>query len=82
MALEICIYLAIAFGVLILCITMLEKEPNFEDNYIILKRENVKIKVIIETEGLNEEDTKRLGWIVRKGKYQDIYDIVDDFEVK
>ena len=82
MALEICIYLAIAFGVLILCITMLEKDGLIEDNYIIVKRDNAKVKVTVETEGLNEEDSKRIGWIVRKGKFQDIYDVVNDYEVK
>lgn len=81
MVLEICIYLAIAFGILILCITMLEKDNYIEDNYVILKRENAKVKVIIQTEGLNEEDTKRIGWIVRKGRFQDIYDVANDFEL-
>ena len=60
---------------------MLEKDPPLEDNYIILKRENAKIKVIVETEGLNEEDSKRIGWIIRKGKYQDIYDVANNYEI-
>lgn len=81
MVLEICIYLAIAFGILILCITMLEKDNYIEDNYVILKRENAKVKVIIQTEGLDEEDAKRIGWIVRKGRFQDIYDIANEFEL-
>ena len=81
MALEICIYLAIAFGTLVLCITMLEKDNCIQDNYVMLKRENVKVKVIIETEGIDEEDAKRIGWIIRKGKYQDIYDVANDFEL-
>lgn len=81
MVLEIFIYLVISFGILILCITMLEKDGCIEDNYVILKRENTKVKVIVETEGLSEEDAKRIGWIIRKGKYQDVYDIANDFEL-
>lgn len=81
MVLEIFIYLVISFGILILCITMLEKDGCIEDNYVILKRENAKVKVIVETEGLSEEDAKRIGWIIRKGRYQDVYDIANDFEL-
>lgn len=82
MVLEIFIYLAIALGMLILCITIFEKDDFVKESYVLIKRENVKVKVIIETEGLNEEDSKRIGWIIRKGKFQDIYDIVNDYEVK
>ena len=81
MVLEIFIYLVISFGILILCITMLEKDECIEDNYVVLKRNTARVKIILETEGFSEEDAKRIGWIVRKGKYQDIYDIVNDFEV-
>lgn len=81
MVLEIFMYLVISFGILILCITMLEKDGCIEDNYMLLKRENSKVKVILETEGLSEEDAKRIGWIIRKGKYQDIYDIANDFKL-
>ncbi|MBQ8043639.1 MAG: hypothetical protein IJ272_05765 [Clostridia bacterium] len=82
MVLEIFIYLAIALGMLILCITMLEKDDCLNENYVILKRENAKVKVIIETEGLNDEDAKRIGWIIRRGKFEDIYDIANNFEIE
>jgi len=82
MVLEIFIYLAIALGMLILCITIFENDDFVKDNYVLIKRENAKVRVIIETEGLDEEDTKRIGWIIRKGKYQDIYDLAHDYEVK
>ena len=82
MVLEIFIYLAIALGMLILCITIFENDDCVKDNYVLIKRDNSKVKVIIETEGLNEEDAKRIGWIIRKGKFQDIYDIANDYEVK
>lgn len=82
MVLEIFIYLAIALGMLILCITIFENEDFVKDSYVLIKRDNAKVKVTIETEGLDEEDSKRIGWIIRKGKYQDIYDIVNDYEVK
>ena len=81
MVLEIFIYLVISFGILILCITMLEKDGCIEDNYMLFKNENSKVKVILEIEGLSEEDAKRIGWIIRKGKYQDVYDIANDFEL-
>ena len=81
MFVEIFIYLVIAFGSLILCITMLEKDGCVEEKYIVMKREDVKVKVTVETEGLGEEDRKRLGWIIRKGKYDDICDIAKEFNV-
>ena len=82
MVLEIFMYLAIALGMLILCITIFENDDFVKDNYVLIKRDSAKVRVIIETEGLNEEDSKRIGWIIRKGKFQDIYDIVSDYEIK
>ena len=82
MVLEIFIYLAIALGMLILCITIFENDDFVKDSYMLIKRDNAKVKVIVETEGLAEEDAKRIGWIIRKGRFQDIYDIVNDYEVK
>ena len=81
MFLEIFIYLVIAFGILVLCITMTEKEGCMDSKYVVIKRDDIKVKVIVETEGLEPEDAKRVGWLIRKGKYQDIYDIAYDFKV-
>lgn len=81
MFLEVFIYLVIAFGTLVLCITMLEKDGCIDEKYVVITSEKVKVKITVETEGLDEEDAKRLCWIIRKGKYQDIYDIAQDFEV-
>ena len=81
MFLEIFIYLTIAFGILILCITMLEQDYRIDEKYIVLKKDNTNVKVIIETKGLGEEDARRIGWIIRKGKYQDIYDIAHEYEM-
>ncbi len=82
MVLEIFIYLAIVLGMLILCITIFENDDFVKDSYVLIKRDNAKVKVIIETEGLSEEDSKRIGWIIRRGNFQDIYDIVNHYEVK
>ena len=81
MFLEIFIYLVIAFGILILCITMLEKDSCIDEKYVVIRSDDIKVKVIVETEGLEPEDAKRIGWIIRKGKYQDIYDIAYEFKV-
>lgn len=78
--LEIFIYLVIAFGTLILCITMLEKDDCIDEKYIVTKNEDVNVKVIVEIEGLDCEDAKRVEWIIRKGKYKDIYDIANEYE--
>ena len=82
MVLEIFIYLAIALGMLILCITIFENDDFVKDSYVVIKKDNTKVKVIVETEGLDKEDAKRIGWIIRKGRFQDIYDIVNDYEIK
>ena len=81
MMLEIFIYLVIAFGALILCITMLEKDEEVTEKYTVLQNENVKVKVIVHTEGLDEEDVKKIKWILQKGKYDDIYDVACEFKV-
>ena len=82
MVLEIFIYLAVALGMLILCITFFENDDFVKDSYVLIKRDNAKVKVIVETEGLDKEDSKRIAWIIRKGKFQEIYDIAHDYEVK
>lgn len=82
MVLEIIIYLAIALGLLILCITIFENDNFVKDNYVLIKTEKAKVKVIIEIEGLDKEDSKRIAWIIRKGKFQDIYDVVNEYEIK
>ena len=77
MFLEIFIYLVIAFGTLVLCITMLEKDGCIEEKYVVIKRDDIKVKVTVEIEGLEEEDSKKIGWIIRKGQYSDICDIAE-----
>lgn len=81
MFLEVFIYLVIAFGTLVLCITMVENNGIIEDNYVVLQSDNAKVKVIVEIEGITEDEAKRIAWIVRNGKYQDIYDIAQEFEI-
>ena len=81
MFVEIFIYLVIAFGILVLCITMLEKDVCIDEKYVIIPSEESKVKVTVETEGLSEEEAKRIGWIIRKGKYEDICDIVKEFNL-
>ena len=81
MFVEIFIYLLIAFGILILCITMFEKECSIDQKYMIITKDNIKVKVIVEAYDLNEEDIKKLDWIIRKGKYQDIYDVAYEYKV-
>ena len=60
---------------------MLEKDGCIDVKYVMIKSENTKIKVTVETEGLSEEDAKRIGWIIRKGKYDDICDVVNNFDM-
>lgn len=81
MFLEIFIYLVIAFGTLVLCITMMEKDTYIDEKFIVAHNDKEKIKIIVETEGLDEEEVKRIAWIIRKGKYEDIYDIAQEFNV-
>lgn len=81
MVLEIFIYLAIALGMLILCTTIFENDDYVKDSYVLIKRDEAKVKIIIETEGVGEEEAKRIGWIIRKGKFQDLYDIAQTIEV-
>lgn len=63
------------------CITIFEKDECIKERYIVQKNNNIKIKVIVETQGLSEEDNKRLGWVIRKGKFEDIKDIAQEFEI-
>ena len=81
MFIEIFIYLVIAFGILSIAIIGFEKEAYIDEKYILMKREEAKVKIKVEISGLEENDVKDIEWILKRGKYEDIYDIADEIEV-
>lgn len=81
MFVEIFIYLVIAFGILTLAVTIFEKDICVKDNYILVKNEKSNVKVKVEIKGLDEKDAKDIECIIKKGRYEDIYDIANEFEV-
>ena len=82
MFLQVFIYLVIAFGILTLSITLFEKDNYINDRYVLIKNDTSKVKVRVEIEGLDKRDAKDIECIIKKGKYDDIYDIANEFEVK
>ena len=81
MFLEVFIYLVIVFGILIISITLFEKNNYIDDKYVLIKNDTSKVKVKVEIEGLDKRDAKDIECIIKKGKYDDIYDIANEFEV-
>lgn len=82
MFMEIFIYLVIVLGIIVLTSIMFEKDVCSKEKYMLIKKDDANVKVTLEIKGLSKEDAKRIKWIIGKGKYEDILDIANEFEVK
>lgn len=84
MFLEVTTYLVIILGFITVMITFLNREMFVymsKDNYIRSKHKDIKVKAKIVITGLNEDEANRIGWIIERGGYESIYDVVDEYEV-
>lgn len=81
MVFEVIIYLILVFGIMITTIAFCENSLNKAERYMRIKKEGTSIKVRVETKGINEKDKKLILNIIEKGKFENIYDIVDEYGV-
>jgi len=79
---EVIIYLILVFGIMITTVAFCENSLNNKERYIRIKKEGTNVKVKIEIEGLCEKDKKMVLNIIEKGKFENIYDIVDEYIVE
>lgn len=79
---EIIIYLLLVLGIMITTIAFCDNSLNKVERYIRLKREGVKAKVTLEIVGMSDYDKKLISDVIAKGKFESIYDIVDEYVVE
>lgn len=78
---EVLIYLVLVFGIMITTIAFCENSLSNKERYIRVKKEGTSIKLVLETEGINDKDKELIKNIIVKGMFQNIYDIVDEYQV-
>lgn len=54
---------------------------NFNIGYIRNKNKDIKVKMIVNIEGVSEEQAEEIGQMIAYGKFDNIYDIVDKYVV-
>lgn len=78
---EFIIYLILVFGIMFTIVAFCEKSLDNSERYIRIKKEGTSVKLKLEIEGISDKDKKLIENIIQKGKFEDIYDIVDEYEV-
>lgn len=78
---EVVIYLILVFGIMITTVAFCENSLNKSERYIRLKKDGVTVKVTLEIEGMEEKDKKLISDVIEKGKFENIYDIADEYVV-
>lgn len=78
--LEVMLYIVIAFGIMIITMTILEKD--LVANSYILEKDKLKIEIKVKIHEATEEERKIIKKIIEKGEYTNIYDLTDKFTVE
>ena len=78
----IIIYLILVFGIIMVAISFCENSLNNADKYIRIKNAGVKVRMKLEISGIEEKERNLIINIIEKGKFENIYDIVDSYIVE
>lgn len=81
MILEVVIYLVIVFTIMLISVSFLNREIYYDEKYIIKKNKNTNVNIKVIITGVSEEEGKRIGWIIQRARFEDIYDIANKYEV-
>ena len=76
---EVIIYLILVFGIMMLCISLCENSSSNKERYIRVKKEGTSVKVKVEIDGMADNDKKQILDIIQKGKFENIYDVADEY---
>jgi hypothetical protein len=76
---EIVIYIVLVLGIIITTIAFCDNSLNKTERYIRLKKEGATIKVKVEIDGIDDRDKELISDVIAKGKFENIYDIVDEY---
>ncbi len=77
--LEVIIYIILVFGIIITTIAFMEEELKKGERYIRVRREGAKVILRLNVEGMSKEDELLIADVIEKGKFESIYDVVDEY---
>ncbi len=77
--LELIIYIVLVFGIIITTIAFMEEGLKKHERYIRVKREGAKVTLRLKVEGMTKEDELLIADVIEKGKFESIYDVVDEY---
>jgi len=78
---EVIIYLILVFGIMFATLALCENSLYKSARYIRIKKEGTSVKLKLEVQGISDEDKKLIEDIIEKGKFENIYDLVDEYIV-
>lgn len=81
MVLEVVIYIILVFGIMMVSIAFCENTLSNKERYIRIKKEGTSVKLKLEVSGIEDKDKKLIERVIEKGNFENIYDIVDEYEI-
>lgn len=78
---EVILYIVLVFAIILVSMTFFETSMLDKTKYIRVKKDDVKINVKVYYEGLTEQEIEQVNNVIFTGKYDNIYDIVDKYEI-
>ena len=79
--LEVIIYIVLVFGIIITTIAFMEEGMKKNERYIRVRREGSRVELALKIEGMAKEDEMLIADVIEKGKFESIYDVVDDYTI-
>ena len=75
------IYIILVFGIIITTIAFMEEGLKKNERYIRIKREGTKVELVLKVEGLSKDDEFLIADVIEKGRFESVYDVVDEYTV-
>lgn len=79
--LDVIIYIVLVFGIIITTIAFMEEGMKKNERYIRVRREGSRVELRLKVEGMAKEDEMLIADVIEKGKFESIYDVVDDYTI-
>lgn len=79
--LDVIIYIVLVLGIIITTIAFMEEGMKKNERYIRVRREGSRVELRLKVEGMAKEDEMLIADVIEKGKFESIYDVVDDYTI-
>ena len=76
---DVIIYIILVFGIIITTIAFMDEVIKKNERYIRVRREGARVELTLKVEGMTKEDEMLIADVIEKGKFENIYDVVDEY---